>query len=69
MKLWAGEKTHPEMPGASLALAACRAVMFFSGLRPQEARAVHLDQLIKRLSVLLVTRSMDGEGATLHELE
>jgi integrase len=61
-RLWAGESTRQEPAGASLALAACCAVMFFGGLRPQEARAVQLDQLIRRLSVLLVTRSMNGEG-------
>lgn len=62
IEIWEGSEAKSERAGCALVLAACSAVMFFGGLRPQEARAVHLDQLIRQLSVLLVTRSMNGQG-------
>ncbi len=62
-ELWAGAGLG-EPKGAGLAIAACAACMFFGGLRPQEARAVGPDQLLR--PVLLVTRSMDSEGRVLH---
>ncbi len=68
-KLWAGEKTRQEPPGAGLAFAGCAAVLFFGGLRPQEGRAAWPDQLLRRQSVLLVTRSMDSDGNVLEYLK
>lgn len=37
------------------------ALMTFGGLRPQEARAVHADQILPKLHAVLVTRSIVGK--------
>ena len=70
-ELWGDprEKARREPKDAGLALAACASVLFFGGLRPQEARAVAPEQLLKKLSVLLVTRSMSSEGKVLPYLK
>jgi len=43
-KVWASGRTSAEPPEARYALAACCAIMFFGGLRLQEARAVSPQQ-------------------------
>ncbi len=69
--LWGGprENIKREAADAGLALAACAATLFFGGLRPQEARAVAPEQLLKKISVLLVTRSMSSEGKVIPYLK
>jgi integrase len=45
-----------------LAFAACCASMFFAGLRPQEARAASVDQVLTDIWAILVIRSMNRHG-------
>lgn len=62
LTVWPYAKNHGEKPEAGLMHAAMNALMFFGGLRPQEARAVHMDQIIAELGAVLITRSMDSYG-------
>ncbi len=48
-----------------LAAAACSALMFYGGLRPQEARALHRDQVALDLNAVAITRSMDAANTVL----
>ena len=59
-KVWRNQDNHMEPETAWLMFAAFFSTMFYGGLRPQEARAVHVDQLHLQLGAILVTRSMDN---------
>jgi len=61
-KVWRNEDNRKEPAEAWLMFAAFFATMFYGGLRPQEARAVHVDQLHLDLGAVLVTRSMNRQN-------
>lgn len=61
-KVWKNQDNKKEPADAWLMFAAFFSTMFFGGLRPQEARAVHVDQLHLKLGAILVTRSMDRQN-------
>jgi len=61
-EVWRNQDNKKEPVDAWLMFAAFFSTMFYGGLRPQEARAVHVDQLHLNLGAILVTRSMDREN-------
>jgi len=61
-KVWNNQNNRTEPTDAWLMFAALFSTMFYGGLRPQEARAVHVDQLHLQLGAVLVTRSMDRQN-------
>lgn len=61
-EVWRNQDNKKEPDDAWLMFAALFSTMFYGGLRPQEARAVHVDQLHLNLGAILVTRSMDRQN-------
>jgi integrase len=61
-KVWTNQDNKKEPADAWLMFAALFSTMFYGGLRPQEARAVHVDQFHLQLGAILVTRSMDRQN-------
>ena len=64
-RVWSFAGSQREEEYTWLMFAACAATMFYGGLRPQEARAIHHDQIIPELAAVLVTRSMDSQNKIL----
>ncbi len=61
-EVWRNRDSTTEPADAWLMFAAFFSTMFYGGLRPQEARAVHVEQLHLELGAILVTRSMDRQN-------
>lgn len=61
-EVWKNQDSRTEPEEAWLMFAAFFSTMFYGGLRPQEARAVHVDQFHLNLGAILVTRSMDRQN-------
>jgi len=61
-EVWRNQDNKKEPEDAWLMFAALFSTMFYGGLRPQEARAMHVDQLHLELGAILVTRSMDRQN-------